>query len=88
MFGEPVVTNSCAFYIASEAAGALIHPAFPAPSVWEAERFLKHSEALPRGNADTCSRLLVIASVSEAIQSFVVLDCFVACAPRNDGAAV
>jgi hypothetical protein len=41
-----------------------------------------------RENADACSKLLVIASVSEAIQFSFALDCFVACAPRNDGQAV
>src|SRR5579871_6901998 len=33
-FGEPVVINSCAFCFAHEAAGAHVHPAFPAPSVF------------------------------------------------------
>jgi hypothetical protein len=33
---------------------------------------------LPRENAHACSRFFVIASVSEAIQSFFALDCFVA----------
>ena len=33
--GSPVVTNSCAFLVAHEAAGAAKHPAFPAPSVFE-----------------------------------------------------
>jgi hypothetical protein len=32
VFGLPVVTNSCAFYFAREAAGEPDHPAFPAPS--------------------------------------------------------
>ena len=31
--GEPVVTYSCAFYFAREAAGALARPAFPAPFI-------------------------------------------------------
>src|ERR1700761_7190082 len=32
MFGVPVVSNSCAFFTAHEAAGAVERPAFPAPS--------------------------------------------------------
>src|SRR3981081_3802604 len=39
-FGGPVVTNSCAFYLAREAAGALCARHFPAPSVLRGERLL------------------------------------------------
>ena len=39
-FGGPVVTNSCAFYFAREAAGALCARHSPAPSVLRGERLL------------------------------------------------
>src|SRR5579864_9451336 len=31
-FGEPVVTNSCAFHLCARGCGCVVHPAFPAPS--------------------------------------------------------
>jgi hypothetical protein len=45
-FGEPVVTNSCAFYFAHEAAGEPDHPAFPAPSIWDGLGFVHGSGAI------------------------------------------
>ena len=62
--GGPVVTNSCAFYFAREAAGALGARHSPRPYLWGGS-FLQDSGKLCRGNAELC--LHVIAS--EAKQS-------------------
>jgi len=42
-FGEPVVTNSCAFFHCMRGCGCITHPAFPAPSSFEGQRFVQHS---------------------------------------------
>src|ERR1700716_1952720 len=91
-FGGPVVTNSCAFYFAREAAGALCARHSPAPSVFIGRSFLaqlgrnraagtrrcvgRHCEPTGRRNAPPDDRL------REAIHSFFPLflccpmDCF------------
>jgi hypothetical protein len=84
--GEPVVTNSCAFYLAHEAAGASGARSSLRPRL--GERLFQDSGGSRREIAK--ARLSVIASDSEAIQYFspgCILDCVVAFAPRNDGHA-
>ena len=49
-----MVTNSCAFLLAREAAGALRHPAFPAPSFFRGTTSMHHSGTSCRGSADLC----------------------------------
>jgi hypothetical protein len=76
--------RSCAFLnFAREAMGANGAPGFPCALCFGGNDSLAPRRQLPRGKADAC----VIASVSEAIQSSLALDCF-ACAPRNNGRAV
>ena len=43
-FGNPVVTNSCAFYFRTRGCGRAKRPAFPAPSVFEGET-MHHPDA-------------------------------------------
>jgi hypothetical protein len=59
-------------------------PGFPCALCFLGRVFLHDSEVIA---SRECGRVLVIASVSEAIQPFCLLDCFVAFAPRNDAKA-
>ena len=101
---SPVVTMlACFFHLAREAMGAGYRTrTFPAPSLSRrhVSRQSLGRENAPRdcgrvsvsltfGLGGAVSARGVIASASEAIQSpRRGLDCFVACAPRNDGAGV
>src|ERR1700752_1248566 len=49
MFGEPAVTNSCAFYPCTRGCGCAKHPAFPAPSILRGTPFFaKPGQIVPR----------------------------------------
>jgi hypothetical protein len=77
-FGEPVVTNACAFYQCTRGCGCAKHPAFPAPS-----EFGRHERCRTRATHAAGIFLLVIASWS--------LSSAALCADplaRNDGGAV
>ena len=88
MPGDPVVlavtTLVWFLFFPREAAGALVHPAFPTPSLGEGT--MDNSGVTRRGDVRAWL-MRVIASESEAIQSHSrkTRDCFVAYAPRNDG---
>jgi hypothetical protein len=53
-FGEPAVTNSCAFYFRTRGCGCIGHPAFPAPSVYRGTVFWQSSGVSRRENAELC----------------------------------
>jgi hypothetical protein len=52
--GEPVVTNSYAFYFCIRGCGRIGRPVFPAPSVLERGMFLKNSGRTCCGNEKAC----------------------------------
>src|SRR5579872_751193 len=54
VFGEPVVTNSCAFFFCARGCGRARRPAFPAPSVFRRDVTLKNSDAMRRENEKAC----------------------------------
>jgi hypothetical protein len=51
-FGEPVVTNACAFYQRTRGCGCAKHPAFPVPSILSRADDWHNSGKSCRGNAD------------------------------------
>src|SRR5215813_9179786 len=62
-FGEPVVTNSCAFFYRARGCGCIEHPAFPAPSLIFEGDVSQNSDAIaPRECGVTSSGLFDIKS--------------------------
>ena len=82
--GEPVVTNSCAFYFRTRGCGCLGHPAFPAPSVFLREMTMQTSgEIVPR----ECWGVTPVIARSEATKQSILslrraMDCFASLAMR------
>ena len=66
-FGEPAVTNACAYYQCTRGCGCAVHPAFPAPSLLEeGQQRCKARANSRRGNAQPCFSFVI---ASEAKQS-------------------
>ena len=96
--GEPVVTNSCAFYLCTRGRGCNGHPAFPAPSEFRRRNVLAKLAWMTRRECEAVAAAIVIAcdkreafaqgsGSDEAIHSFFpcgTMDCFANA--RNDGA--
>jgi hypothetical protein len=82
------LSNPCAssyYPIAHGACGCRRHPAFPAPSAQEGQRIAKLRRKSRRENETAClSPSLRAKRSNPALPQQGKLDCFVACAPRND----
>jgi hypothetical protein len=74
--GVTVVTNACAFYHCTRGCGRAERPAFPAPSELRAKGSWHNPGVSRRGNAKL--HPVVIASVSEAIHFYRLVDAWIA----------
>jgi hypothetical protein len=82
--GATVVTTLvCFFHFAHEAAGALVHPAFPTPS--SGEGYLDNSGAARRGDAGLCLDVIARSDSDEAIHASSLPSSGLLRFARNDG---